>query len=142
MCASFKVQIIQRVGYLENQVCCSGDLIWLNMPESALDTGKLSAYTIIRPSQASLECLFYLSVRGHQRERTCRLFWAFSQCNNKNPVFFDERSCVMSLLLLPAPMTGGRLLPLEGQHFSQAALVGTMGFPFAHQGTAMSSLVS
>lgn len=40
MCASFKVQIIQRVRHLENQVCCSGDLVWLNMPESALDTGK------------------------------------------------------------------------------------------------------
>lgn len=27
----------------------------------------------------------------------------------------------MSLLVLPAPMTEGRLLSLEGQHFSQAA---------------------
>lgn len=124
MCASFK--IIQRVGHLENQVCCSGDLGWLNMPESALDTFKPSAYIIIRPSQAPLECLFYLSVKGHQRRRTRGLFWVFSQCNNKNPTFFDERSCVMSLLVLPTLMTGGRLLPL-------AASVGTVGFPSFHR---------
>lgn len=47
----------------------------------------------------------------------------------------------MSLLVLSAPMTGGRLLSLEGQHFSQAASVGTVGFPSA-TGTAMGSLVS
>lgn len=141
MCASFKVQIIQRVEHLENQVCCSGDLVWLNMLESALDTGKSGAYTIIRPNQAPPECFFYLSVRCHQRERTPGLFWALSQCNNKTPIFFDERSCVMSLLVLSALMTGGRLLPLEGQHFSQAASVGTVGFPFA-TGAAMGSLVS
>lgn len=139
MCASFK--IIQRAGHMENQVCCSGDQVWLNMPESALDTFKPSAYAIIRPNQAPLECLFYLSVKGHQRERTRGLFWVFSQCNNKNPTFFDERICVMSLLVLPAPMTGGSLLLLVGQHFSQAASVGTVGFPFA-TGTAMGSLVS
>lgn len=133
MCASFKVQIIQRAWHLENRVCCSGDLVWLNMPESALDTGKPSAYTIIRPSRAPLECLFHLSVKGHQKERTRGLFWVFSQCNNKKPTFFDERSCVMSLLVLPAPMTGGRLLPLEGQHFSQAASVDTVGFPSCHR---------
>lgn len=40
MCVSFTVQIIQRVGHLENQVCCSSDLIWLNVPESALDTAN------------------------------------------------------------------------------------------------------
>lgn len=34
----------------------------------------------------------------------------------------------MSVLVLPAPMIGGRLLPLGGQHFSQAASVGTVGF--------------
>lgn len=61
MCASFKVR---RIGHLENQVCCSGDLVWLDMPESALNTGKPSAYTIIRPSQAPLNAFltFWLKV--------------------------------------------------------------------------------
>lgn len=78
------------------------------MPKSALDIGKPSAYTMIRPSQAPLECISHTSVKGHHRERTGLFF--FFQCINKIPKFFDERSCVMSLLVLPAPMAGGRLL--------------------------------
>lgn len=101
MCASFKVQIIQRVGHLENQVYCSGGLVFLNMPESALDTGKPSAYTLIRPSQAPLECLFYLSVKGHQRERTHGLFWVFSSAIIKTQRFLMRgavlRPCLSSL---------------------------------------------
>lgn len=130
MCASFQVQIIQRVGHLENQVCCSGDLVWLSMPESALDTGKPSAYTIIRPSQASLECFFYLSVKDHQRERTCGLFWVFSQCSIKN--FFDERSCVVPARVL-CPHDG-RQTPSSGRAaFLPGSLSGHCGFSLCHR---------
>ena len=39
----------------------------------------------------------------------------------------------MSLLVLPAPMAGGRLLPPGGQQISKAAPVGTVGFPSCHR---------
>lgn len=39
----------------------------------------------------------------------------------------------MSLLVLPAPMAGGRLPPEGTQHFSKTASVGTMSFPSCHR---------
>lgn len=82
------------------------------MLESALNVGKTTAYTISRPSQVPLECISHISVKGHLRERT-GLYWSlfFFSPNVliKNKVF-DGKSCVMSLLVLPAPVAGGRLL--------------------------------
>lgn len=39
----------------------------------------------------------------------------------------------MSLLVLPARMAVGRLLPEGTQHFSKAASVGTVSFPSCHR---------
>lgn len=78
------------------------------MLESALNVGKTTANTISRPSQVPLECISHISVKGHLRERTGLFFFSPSVLI-KNKVF-DERSCVMSLLVLPAPVAGGRLL--------------------------------
>lgn len=123
MCASFKIQIIQRVRHLENQVCCSGDLVWLNMPESALDTAKTEC---LHHNQTNAFFTFLLEVTNEKE---------LVGCSGLFPSAIIKTQCFL--------MRGAVLCPClcSLPPRQEADSVGTVCFPFA-TGTAMGSLVS